>query len=471
MPFRGITTQPPRPGFDDALAASTMRSLGPPTFAFEGEEETLVGIGDSNPLTRGADRYSDRGVLGRGGMSLVRSMHDQVIARTVAVKTYGVDSPPSAHEHLRFIEEARVTGQLEHPNIVPVYDLDEGGAGHGPEIVMKQVQGETLARVIQRGGTESLSQASLEPLLEIFLRVCDAVAYAHSRGVVHRDLKPENVMVGPLGQVYVMDWGVSRILNAEGRNIEPLVGVAPSAEEEGAIVGTVIYMSPEQARGQCSAVDERTDVFGLGAILYAILAARPLYHAATMLDAFQLARDGRYEAPEVAAPHRAPPPALCRIFTKACAFRRSERYPSVQALRDALTRVLRDGIWFATRSYAAEETIVLEGDSGDEAFIVVDGRCGVFKHTPRGRALALELGPGDVFGEAVMFGAAARTATVVALTPLTVQVVTRAALDRELEGRTWVRQLLVTLAGRFSSTDAELRRLLTASEAEAHGRS
>jgi len=447
-------------------------------FALEGvaegegsEEETLVGGGEPRPAVHGADRYRDCGVLGRGGMSVVRSMHDQIIARTVAVKTYGVDSPPSATEHLRFIEEARVTGQLEHPNIVPVYDLDEGGAGRAPEIVMKQVQGETLARVIQRGGAEALSQASLEPLLDIFLRVCDAVAYAHRRGVVHRDLKPENVMVGPLGQVYVMDWGVSRILRAEGREIEPLVGVAPSAEDEGAIVGTVIYMSPEQARGQCSAVDERTDVFGLGAILYAILAARPLYHAATMLDAFQLARDGRYEPPEVASPHRVPPPALCRIFTKACAFRRSERYPSVQALRDDVARVLRGGTWFATRTYAADQTVVQEGDAGDEAFIVVDGRCGVFKHTPRGRTLALELGPGDVFGEAVMFGAAARTATVVALTPLTVQVVTRAALDRELEGRTWVRQLLVTLADRFSSTDAELRRLQRASEVEAHGRS
>jgi serine/threonine-protein kinase len=457
-----------RRAFDEAMSASTLRTLDASTHDQVGHAETADEDTFEPPLANPSlaeapgptldRRYVDEGVIGRGGMSVVHRMADATFARSVAMKLFRPGATITPDEALRFVEEARITGQLEHPNIVPVYDLDLGGDRAVPSFAMKLVQGETLARVIQNEARLPLNPQRLERLLDIFLRVCDAIAYAHTRGVVHRDLKPENVMVGPYGQVYVMDWGVARLLPAQGRSVEPLHGLRAPVDEAGAIVGTVIYMAPEQARGQSEQIDERTDVFGLGAILYAILTARPLYLAPTLLEAFQLARDCRVVPPEVAAPNRVPPPELCRIVAKACAERPEDRYTAVDALRADVADVVRGGGWFPTRVYEAGTAIVEEGTDGDEAFIVVAGRCGVFKQREVKRERVSELGPGDVFGEAAVFSARPRTATVEALTSVTVKVVTRAALDRELEGRGWLRSLFVSLAERFTAADAELGR-------------
>ena len=199
--------------------------------------------------------------LARGGMGRIHPATDRNLLRHVAMKRL---APAFAREPFYrdgFVAEAQITGQLEHPNIVPVHELsiDEKGV---PYFTMKLVQGVSLAAWLRDPSRPVGSTERLEHGIEILLKVCDAVAYAHHRGVIHRDIKPENIMVAEFGQVYLMDWGLARLLKTR-----PASGQAAQMEASGP-VGTPGYMAPEQARGNPADMDERSDVFGLGAVLY-----------------------------------------------------------------------------------------------------------------------------------------------------------------------------------------------------------
>jgi serine/threonine protein kinase len=219
------------------------------------------------------DRYQITGRLGRGGMGVVYAAQDRLLEREVAVKV--LDDIPRAADAARLLSEARILGRLEHPGIVPVHD-----AGTLPDgrvfYVMKRVRGEPLEAAIRR--------RSLIDRLDLFLRICEAVSFAHARGVVHRDLKPENIMLGAFGEVLVLDWGVASVTT---------MGAASDLPADAAhVVGTPGYMPPEQAR-DARLADHRADVYALGVILEAMLPdppPRPLggiaHHAqATDVDA------------------------------------------------------------------------------------------------------------------------------------------------------------------------------------------
>jgi serine/threonine-protein kinase len=218
---------------------------------------------DSAAIPHCLGRYRVLGEIARGGMGVVLLAYDANLDRELAVKLLSPDIPPDSEAGRRFAQEARVAGQLDHPGIVPVYE-----AGSLPDgrayFAMPVVQGRTLASVL----AERLNpRHDLGRWLAAFEQVCDAVAYAHAKGVVHRDLKPANVMLGPFGQVVVMDWGVAAV-----RSAPPPTGDGPGYW----VFGTPAYMAPEQARGAYDA-DPRGDVFGLGAILCEILTSQPPY--------------------------------------------------------------------------------------------------------------------------------------------------------------------------------------------------
>jgi tetratricopeptide (TPR) repeat protein len=213
--------------------------------------------------------------IGRGGMGVVLRCRDSALERDLAVKVLldrYRDRPDLVH---RFVDEARITGQLQHPFIVPVHELGTLPDGR-PYFAMKLVQGRTLAELLDERGTPAQDQPRF---LQIFEQICQTIAYTHSKGVIHRDLKPSNVMVGTFGEVQVMDWGLAKALN--GATAEPNPGdVAPAigaGTAAGAVLGTYAYMPPEQARGEIALVDRRSDVFGLGAILCEILTGSPPY--------------------------------------------------------------------------------------------------------------------------------------------------------------------------------------------------
>ncbi len=247
-----------------------------------------LGLGQVREQIEGK-KYKVITTINRGGMGVILQTRDVRIRRTVAMKVMKTSSQFSRENVLRFIDEAQLTGQLEHPNIVPVYELgiDEQG-----EIfyTMKFVKGTTLddvLRGIRNGRQKLIEKYPLGTLLTIFQKVCDAVAFAHSKGVVHRDLKPENIMIGSFGEVLVMDWGLAKNTTGgrrENTAEQPVDTAAMHTRPgdlrgfetmHGLIVGTPPYISPEQARGDLDQIDGRSDIYVLGGILYAILALRP----------------------------------------------------------------------------------------------------------------------------------------------------------------------------------------------------
>jgi CRP-like cAMP-binding protein/tRNA A-37 threonylcarbamoyl transferase component Bud32 len=417
-----------------------------------------------------ATRLVDEGEIAEGGMSSVHKVRDGLIERHAAMKILADRVHPEAR--VRFLREAQITGQLDHPNIVPIYDIGQTPDG-APCFTMKLVRGRTLAEVLRGGGGAAGRGArDLEVLLKILVTVCDAVSFAHSRGVIHRDLKPDNVMIGSHGQVYVMDWGCAYVLDDEQLARVPGVDVAervrcprvPELEEEGTVIGTAAYMPPEQAWGRTAESGPRSDVFGLGAILYHVLSGAPPHGGAG--DAIERAQ--RCEIAPL-APGKRSPRSLCRIAMKALARDPERRHLTVEALKHDLERVISGGTWVSSETFAPGTEIVREGEPGDAAYIIAAGRCEVSKLEGGQRVVLRHLGPGDVFGEAALFTGEARTATVTAVEETDVSIVSRDALQDELALSSWTAAFVRALAGRFRDIDGRLsdhRRALRALVAE-----
>lgn len=236
-------------------------------------------------------RYTVMERIGRGGMGSVYRVHDRELDRHAAMKVLN-NAPPSEETAVRMLREARIIARMEHPGIVPVHDVGRLRDGR-LYYVMKQVRGRRLDELVRE-------DVPLTDRLRILQRMCETVAFAHSQGVIHRDLKPQNVMVGEFGEVLVLDWGVAKLLRGQGvsdepahalhadavvpgrrSSGEPLEGEASNPARRdpadgfrtspGAVVGTAEYMSPEQAAGRVDEVDARSDVYGLGGVLFFLL--------------------------------------------------------------------------------------------------------------------------------------------------------------------------------------------------------
>lgn len=403
-------------------------------------------------------RYLDLGKIGSGGMSQVHRAIDRSLQREVAIKRLDNDKVAGPESLHRFIEEARVTGRLDHPNIVPIHELALDNSGQF-YFSMKLVQGQNLEEVIQEAGEQRLDADRLSEMLQVMLKVCDAVAFAHDRRVIHRDIKPSNIMVGPFGQVYIMDWGLARVLSSPADHPPEII-----AEEDtlldfdvpGSVMGTPAYMAPEQVEGAHDTIDERTDVFALGATLYHIITGRPPFRGKNYYTLLMEALNCAPEAPELVVGDRVPK-ELCRITKKAMQRRPDDRYPSVAALRLDIERLLR-GVWhLPTETVAAGHDIVRQGEQGHSAFIISSGHCAVYNEQGDTRVELRRLGPGDVFGEMAIFSAAPRSATVTALDEVELRVVTQEALSSGLSLETWAGQFVKVLTDRFREVEGCLR--------------
>lgn len=296
---------------------------------------------------RSRERYTLTRLHATGGIGRVWLARDNDLCREVALKELQPERLGSPVASSRFLEEARITGQLEHPGIVPVYELSKQTEGR-PFYTMRFIRGRTFHDAIvayhKKRAAGETGPLDLRELLGAFVGVCNAVAYAHSRGVLHRDLKPQNVVLGDFGEVMVLDWGLAKLKGAaEDTEILPVSLEQDESRQEtrqGQVLGTPSYMAPEQAQGRVDLFDERTDVYGLGAVLYELLTGKPPFAGP---DTQEVLKQVVHESPP--APRRVVPSApapLEAICVKALAKPRGDRYASAQDVASEVQRWLGD---------------------------------------------------------------------------------------------------------------------------------
>lgn len=344
-----------------------------------------------------ASRYELRRVLGAGGMGEVRLCRDRRIGREVALKVmrgHRKDTDATA----RFIREARVQGQLEHPSVVPVYDLavDADGAVY---FTMKRVRGMTLDEILRglaRSDPEIVGKYSRRKLLTAFGSVCLAMDFAHSRGVLHRDLKPANVMLGDFGEVHVLDWGLAKIVGDRERRGEETIDHAMASDARtvhGALMGTPGYMAPEQVRGEIDRLDARTDVYALGAMLFEILTLEPLHQGRTVQELLVSTLRPVEARPSVRCPWAEVPPELEEICVRATALDPADRFPTARALYEAIERYLDGDRDLQRRRELAEAHFQAAREALARISMAGDGDQQARAHAMREATRALALDP------------------------------------------------------------------------------
>jgi len=306
-------------------------------------------------VPRGAQRESLRYTLTRlhaeGGLGKIWVAHDTDLNRDVALKEIKSTASPSPESWRRFLKEAQITGQLEHPNIVPVYELARRKEDDQPFYTMRFVRGQTLRDAIaefhrRRAGKPAERLELQRQLLEPFIKVCQAVGYAHSRGVIHRDLKAENVVLGGYGEVVVLDWGLAKVVgqpDADGPQVkEPRISLSAEADatKTQGQLGTPVYMAPEQVDARHGPVDTRTDVYGLGGILFEILTAQPPAPGQLVSEVLRNVESGNLrKAHELESTVPRPLEAVC---VKALAHDPGKRYRRPEDLAEDVRRWLVD---------------------------------------------------------------------------------------------------------------------------------
>ena len=326
-------------GRSDEPTAAAERGPHEPTAHDHGKGGTLPLANPGNLPPESLDGRDVRlmEVIGRGGMGQVFRGEQMRLGRAVAFKQLIGDD---AKQRERFVREARITAQLDHPNIVPVHSLEVSKRGSVIGYAMKLVEGKTLAALIADAAEKLDREHSLPTRLDHFLKICDAIAFAHARGILHRDLKPANIMIGKFGEVYVMDWGIARSLGAPEESLSGTTTVShPDLTRAGEVMGSVPYMSPEQAKG--GALDARSDQYSLGLILFEIVSLKRALGMGDVQEIFARALDGRKMPLEAFSKRERVTPELRAIVAKATAFDPQNRYASVGAMSDDLRRHFR----------------------------------------------------------------------------------------------------------------------------------
>lgn len=377
-----------------------------------------------------------------GGMGSVLKVMDQNLKRPSAMKVMLPSLRNDKANLNNFIGEAKITGLLEHPNIIPVHDL-----GLSPDkgifFTMKLAQGEPLINILKNmksGNLEYLKKYDFFYLLDVFIKVCNAVSFAHSKNIIHQDIKPHNIMIGPYGEVLLMDWGIGRFIGDPEKEQDPskreiLAEIQSlSKETKGKIIGTPSYMAPEQIRGNPALVDKSTDIFLLGATLYHIATLDYPYHGKDSYETLCKAARGKPKPPEERNPERKIPFELSAIIKKAMSIWKEERYQSVEELINDIEDLI-SGRWFQyeKKIFDRGSLLIKENETGEEAYMILSGKVRVFKEVNNQK---IDLGmfeKGDIIGEMALMNNEKRSANVEALEKTQVAVLNREILRLNLK--------------------------------------
>ncbi|MDA8744245.1 serine/threonine protein kinase [Rubripirellula amarantea] len=299
-------------------------------------------------IPSGIGRYTGFRDMARGGSARLRSCYDRVTGRTVVIKSLLPESLLDRRERRRLLREARITAQLQHPNTVPVYDIGEDET-EGIYFVMKRISGENLFEILKRiaRGDEATCQAfPIIRRIEIIADACQALAYAHARGVIHRDVKPENIWVGNFGEVILLDWGVAKVWGAADDDAPMRQSTLRPADEAAASEGhspglsltsldqrpgTPLYMSPEQVAGKRS-IDERSDVFSAGVCLYEVLAIREPFKGGNIEETFHNILNCQVPPPSERSPDAGIPSSADQVVMRALQKNPALRYQSIREM-------------------------------------------------------------------------------------------------------------------------------------------
>jgi serine/threonine protein kinase len=342
-----ISTDGTRP---DAFAATVLASHR------ASPEPPLYPVPGLHPDGSGLSRFRPLSLHARGGIGEIYIARDEELARDVALKEIREEYVQNDRVRRRFVREAEINGKLEHPGIVPIYGLGFHEDGR-PYYAMRFVEGETLQKALEGFKTDNKSASAgewsvaIRPLLRRFVDLCETIAYVHSRNVLHRDLKPLNILLGTYGETLILDWGLAKVLDhppdADPMNpfmVDSVVLSAPDGEAQRTVIGETLgsppYMSPEQASGRHNELSFASDIYSLGATLYAVLVGRAPIQGTTLLEILDRVRAGQFDPPTRVEP-RVPKP-LEAICLKAMQLQPADRYPSASALADDLECWLAD---------------------------------------------------------------------------------------------------------------------------------
>ncbi len=281
-------------------------------------------------------RYTQFKTIARGGKCLIQSCKDFHLSRVVAHKSLLKEIANDPFEQKRFLREARVTAMLQHPNTIPIYELSRNNKGHY-FFTMKLVEGYTLREVqdlAKQEGTQAVDGYGFHRMVTILIQVANALDYAHSHGVVHRDIKPANILMGPFGEVLLLDWGLAKVWSEEPEEVPEmpmLMNSNPSLTAQGKLQGTAHYMSPEQIEGSRD-IDHRSDIYSMGAVLYEILAGRTTFTGDNLNKILEEVKHNDPPRPSEVALDRDIPPQLEEICMKCIAKNPDQRIQSARRL-------------------------------------------------------------------------------------------------------------------------------------------
>lgn len=427
--------------------------------------------------TKASEKYVGRQKLAQGGMGTIYAVYDRDLKRSVAMKIILPNIMANRQMFLNFIDEARITGQLEHPNIIPVHDL---GVAEGNNLYfsMKKIVGEELSSILRRlrdGDPTIEGKYDLFALLSMFRKVCDAVAFAHSKDIIHRDIKPDNIMVADYGEVLLVDWGLARrlgepdhpvLLDGEQAPGDPLSEAAGDRTPTrfGMIKGTPAFMPPEMAKGAADEIDKRSDIFLLGSTLYTISTLYAPFRGEDVIEIIDNAENCDFEHPQKRAPNRGIPAELSRIILKSMAYSRDDRYQTVNDLIEDIDDLIAGRTASEQRVFKAGEHLMVQNEVGEECYVIVEGRVEVYVAGGTHKVSLVELTAGDCIGEMGIISKAPRSASVQALVDTTVVVITQELIQRSLDKLPpWLGNVVQAIVRRLRIANVNVHPLVNAS--------